>query len=138
MANKFLKTSTGLELSKLQNGSANLNINSLLIGGSEIGGGVSEGRVASLEDKTANQTANSDDTTFSGKVISEALQISDAIYDDSMSSSITMDSSEISIDASSVLINGDLDMGAYLIRMDNCIIFQEILMLCNSPKTHQV
>jgi hypothetical protein len=37
MTNKFLKTSKGLELSKLQNGTADLNLNSLLINGSAIG-----------------------------------------------------------------------------------------------------
>jgi hypothetical protein len=106
MTNKFLKTSKGLELSKLQNGTADLNLKSLLIGGSAVGG-VSEQRVVDLESKTANQTSNSYDTTFTGKVSSEALQISDALYDSSMSSSITMTGSEIKINADTVSINGN-------------------------------
>ena len=40
MIHLFLKTSKGLELSKLQNCTADLNLNSLLINGSAVGGSV--------------------------------------------------------------------------------------------------
>jgi len=104
MTNKFLRQSKGLTLSKLQNGTADLNFNSLTIGGSAVGSG-GEDRVTTLETKTGNQTADENDTTFTGKVISEATQTNN-IYDSSMTSTISLSSSEINLDADNVLVNG--------------------------------